>query len=124
MRFLIYCIAVVAVLLLFSSCKHTVNFDEYPAISFATSVSPVIISNCTQSGCHGNKQSESFKLLAYDDIIRHGRITPGSPNKSNLYSVIKTLNKNERMPIPPLNPLTNEQIKTIYLWIGQGAKNN
>jgi hypothetical protein len=105
-------------------CKHGIDYTQYPEIKYSTDVAPIIIANCTQDGCHGSTNSESFKLLTYDDLILHGEVKSGKPEKSKLYSVIKSLNNDIRMPVPPLAPLTDEQIKIIYLWIGQGAKNN
>ena len=51
-------------------------------------------------------------------------ITAGSPEKSKLYKTLKTLNEEDIMPKKPYNELTEKQIQLIYVWIGQGAKNN
>ncbi len=106
------------------SCRHTVDYSQYPEVKYSTDVSPVISANCTQSGCHGSVDFRRFSLLTYDDLIQHTHVVSGKPEQSNLYSVIRTLNKNNRMPVDPLPPLTDDQIKMIYLWIAQGAKNN
>jgi hypothetical protein len=54
----------------------------------------------------------------------NGGITAGSPEKSKLYKTLKTLNEEDIMPKKPYSELTESQIQKIYVWIGQGAKNN
>ena len=106
------------------SCKHKPNFDSMSKVSFATSIQPIIISNCTQSGCHGAVNGEKFKLLTYDELIKHTDVKAGSPETSKLYSVIRAYNAEDIMPRKPYDPLTEKQIQLIYVWIGQGALNN
>ena len=53
----------------------------------------------------------------------NGGIESGSPQKSELYQKLKTLG-DDIMPKKPYNELTEKQIQLIYVWIGQGAKNN
>ena len=106
------------------ACKHKTNFNSLPTVSYSTNIEPVIVSNCTQSGCHGGEEHRSFSLLSYDDVINHTGITAGNPDKSKLYKVIDSYNAGTVMPRKPYNKLTEEQIELIYVWIGQGAKNN
>lgn len=115
----------ISFLLIFSaSCKHKTNFNDLPEVSYSKTIEPIIAGNCTQSGCHGSEDHKRFKLLSYDDLIRYCRVVAGDPEKGNLYSVVNTYNKNNIMPPPPSNKLTEQQIQFIYVWIGQGAKNN
>jgi cytochrome c5 len=51
-------------------------------------------------------------------------IRPGYPGSSKIYKVITTTNTGDRMPEPPRNPLSQDQINLINTWITQGAKNN
>lgn len=121
-----FCIAGVLCLLLLS-CKHKTNFNDFPEISYGKTIEPIIAGNCTQSGCHGsgsNGDHESFPLLSYDDLIKYCHVIAGNPEKSDLYKVINTYNEGEVMPRKPYNKLTEKQIELIYVWIGQGAKNN
>ncbi len=108
---------------LFSSCKHKTNFNELTEVSYSSSIAPIIASNCAFSGCHGDSAFQEFSLVSYDGLI-NGGITAGSPEKSELYKVLKTLNDEKVMPKKPYNELTEKQIQLIYVWIGQGAKNN
>lgn len=107
---------------IFGSCKHKANFEELTQVSYASSVAPIISANCAFSGCHGDSAFTKFSLTTYDGLLSGG-ITPGSPEKSKLYQTLKTLG-DDIMPKKPYNELTEKQIQLIYVWIGQGAKNN
>lgn len=107
-----------------AGCKHKPNFDSMSKVSYATDIEPIIISNCTQSGCHGSVHSEEFKLLTYNDVIKHTDVKAGSPESSNLYNVIRSYNPEKMMPQKPYEALTEKQIQKIFVWIGQGALNN
>lgn len=105
-----------------ASCDHTPIIPEYPLVSFANDVQPIIIANCTQSGCHENGNNrEIFPLLTYNDVMNSGRVSPGNARNSRLYLAIVGSGENA---MPPGKLLTNDQITTIYVWIEQGAKNN
>ena len=101
------------------SCRREPDLTGYPEVKFATEVQPIIAANCTQSGCHNNVDGEEFSLVTYEEII--GYITPYKSYKSSLYKTI--VGKAERM-MPPSQPLTDDQIRTIFVWIEQGAPNN
>jgi hypothetical protein len=109
-------------LLFTSACRHDplTPLEDAPVISFKDSVLPVFISNCSQAGCHGSGGGE-FPLISYSDII--GRISPGKPHSSQLYKVI-TSNAFGAMPPSPNPKVSDTDIKTIYLWIMQGANDN
>lgn len=111
-------------LVLFVGCKHKTNFDALADVHYKTDIEPIISGNCTFSGCHGLVEKERFSLLSYDDLIKHTDVVAGSPEKSELYQVINTFNKNNVMPPKPYKQLSDIQIQLIYVWIGQGAKNN
>lgn len=106
------------------ACTHKTDFSLQPAVSYSHDIAPLVISNCTQSGCHGVTEASRFSLLSYDDLITNTNVKPGSPDDSKLIEVITSLNAFKVMPKNPYSPLTNQQIQTIYLWVGQGAKNN
>lgn len=105
------------------SCKHKTDFNNLTEVSYANNIAPIISSNCSASGCHGSSEFQKFSLSTYDGLM-NGGITAGSPEKSKLYKVLKTLNKEDIMPKKPFNELSEKQIQLIYVWIGQGAKNN
>lgn len=107
---------------LLSRCTHDplTPLEDAPAMSFKDDVQPLIISNCTQSGCHGGNGGE-FQLITYTDVMR--KVSSGKPHGSKLYKVIAA-NAIGVMPPKPNRHMTDVEIKTIYLWIEQGANNN
>lgn len=108
-------------LMLLKSCISDIQMEGYPEVSFSQEVQPVIAANCTQSGCHGNVDTEEFPLVTYDDI--RFKVEPGNGRKSELYRAM-TGRGVEFMPPGPSAPLTEDQIRSVFMWIEQGAKNN
>lgn len=102
-------------------CSHDPVIPATPEISFSSQVLPVITSNCASGGCHnGHYYEELSPLTSYSEIV--ALVVPGNAHKSELYKVITTLSGENAMP--PQGPLTEDQIRNIYVWISQGAKNN
>jgi uncharacterized membrane protein len=91
------------------------------SVYFVNQVMPIISSNCTMSGCHDNiTHADGVNLTSYTRIMQY--VVPGNPANSKLYkSIIKT--DGDRMPPPPMSPLTAAQKALIQKWITQGAKN-
>lgn len=112
----------VAVCFMLGSCKHQTNYNELTEVSYAKQVAPIIHANCAYSGCHGDSAFQKISITTYNGLI-NGGINPGSPEKSKLYLSLKSLD-DDIMPKRPYNELTEKQIQLIYVWIGQGAKNN
>ena len=81
----------------------------------------ILASNCNQPGCHGGIETEEFSLTTYNEVMVH--VDAGNGRKSNLYRVI-TGREKDIMPPEPLSLLTEDQIRTIFVWIEQGAPNN
>lgn len=120
-----FCTSVLLLILInFTNCTHMqiVNPNQ-PAVSFKDEVQPVLVGNCTTSGCHGASTGGEhlFPLLTYDDVINYGGISAGKPEKSNLYKAITGKGENR---MPPNGAMPDAQISIIYNWIAQGAKNN
>ena len=89
------------------SCKHEVIVPTSPVISFSTEVLPIIVGNCTQSGCHNGKIRT--KLSNYNEVMTDGGISPDNPSGSRLYTDIQSY-KMPRSPYPPLNDQQNAAI--------------
>lgn len=125
--------------LLLNSCRHEILFPDGggggsvivvpPAstcspdsVYFINDIMPIISSNCTMSGCHDvTSHADGVVLTNYSNIMRYVRA--GNAAESKLYKVIiKT--DGDRMPPPPMPPLTSAQKTLIQKWINQGAKNN
>ena len=119
------------------SCKHDIpeppngvsleesNLPCDPGkVYFNQQVLPILISNCTLSGCHDDaSHEEEVVLTSYNKVMATGEIKPGQPNESKLYKVIVTNDASDHMPPPPQPSLTSEQKSIIYNWIQQGAQN-
>mgnify|MGYP001552386846 CR=1 FL=1 len=129
-------------LILTIACTH----DPYPAMNtdpgtdnpnpigdtcdpsvvyFEQDVLPLLQANCAQSSCHDQGSAQDGVVLSdYASIMSTADVRPGNPNGSDLYEVLVETDLSKRMPPPPANPLTNEQISLIFDWIDQGAQNN
>ncbi len=106
------------------SCKHEIKNQATPEVSFTKDIQPIIVSNCTMSGCHGSENTSEFTLLTYDDVMLNGEIKANLPFESDLFEKITDIDQDDIMPPPPYQPLSQEQIALIEKWIKEGAKNN
>jgi hypothetical protein len=130
----------VAILITFYACRHQIPFTNLPGggsggpsnpptascdpdtVYFVNDIMPIISSNCTMSGCHDNiSHKEGVNLTSYANIKRY--VSPGNAPSSKLYKVI-VKNNEDRMPPPPMPPLSQAQKDKIAKWINQGATNN
>ena len=107
---------------LFCFCKHEPVIDSLPIVSFSTAVKPIISGNCTQGGCHDSYGQPPLTL--YSDLLKNDMVRPFDAYGSRLYISLCSQNKDEVMPRPPAAPLTDLQVRTIFIWITQGAKDN
>ena len=104
-------------LLLFSAaCTHDPVIPDSPLLTFEGNVKAITLNSCAQPGCHDGK-GEDPTLITYSDVMGH--VKSGDPRGSQLYKVITKLAGENAMP--PEGPLSDEQIRTIYIWILQGA---
>ncbi len=93
-------------------------------VYFEKDVLPILRSNCAKSGCHDAiTQEKDIILDSYANVMKSGEVRPYDLNKSDLYEVIRENDPDKRMPPPPNQPLTTDQIDIIKRWIQQGAKN-
>jgi hypothetical protein len=90
-------------------------------ICFERDVLPIFQSNCTMSGCHDAvTQEKGFNFTSYSSII--ASVQREDEGFGDILERITEDRPDKRMPRPPQNPLTAEQIATIRKWIEQGAK--
>ena len=107
---------------LLSACVHGEIYNpNYPAVSFRNDVQLVLSANCTMSGCHDNSGAELNSLTTYEDVIDSHWVNEGNANDSKLYQAIS--GKSEEQ-MPPSGSLSKDQIRIIFYWIEQGAKDN
>lgn len=93
-------------------------------VYFERDVLPILAASCAYAGCHNaGSASDGIILDSYENVIRTGKIRPGSPRNSEIYEVITEKDPDDIMPPPPSPALTASQIKIISDWIQQGAKN-
>lgn len=109
------------VLLALTSCKHDPIIPEV-VVSYTNDIAPMMAANCGDVGCHGTVNPEELQLTTYDQVA--GMVTPGKPQESKLYKIITQGGLEEPMPPPDRPRVPDEQIKLLYAWILQGAKNN
>ncbi len=105
-------------------CKDEPIIPDTPIVEFSNQIQPIIIGNCTASGCHGNYNPQQFLLTTYNEVMTHGAVKAKNAKGSKLYNVIVSNNIETKMPRKPNPDLSEKQIELIYLWIMQGAKNN
>ncbi|MBL7808244.1 MAG: hypothetical protein JNN28_10530, partial [Saprospiraceae bacterium] len=107
-----------------SSACYSIQVDPdnpVPTVGYEKDIAPIIAANCGQSGCHGTERTKKFNLLGHSSLSE--LVTPYKPHDSELYKVIR-LYSGGVMPPKPNDPLSDEQIGMIYVWILQGATEN
>jgi hypothetical protein len=120
--------------MVFKACRHEPllpDNDEPIAgschpdtIYFNRDLLPLLSASCARSGCHdAATQADGVKLTDYSSVLETGDVKPGNPEDSDLYEVLVDDDPEDRMPPPPSDPLTSEQIAMFYTWIMQGALN-
>lgn len=143
------CIFFVAVL--FPSCKHDSMFNVEPdptdptdttgtggnngggsgvpcdpdSVYFNNQILPILISNCTQSGCHNDQdREEGVVLTSYQSLVSTvENATLNNWDENDLLKVLIEVDLDKRMPYGK-PPLPQAQIDLIGRWVAQGAKNN
>jgi hypothetical protein len=88
---------------------------------FERDVRPILVASCTK--CHGAKKQESgLRLDSRSALIRGGEsgpaVVPGEPSKSLL---MRAINQQDDLVMPPDRKLTDAQIGVLRLWIERGA---
>jgi hypothetical protein len=100
-------------------------FSFEDEINYSSDVKPILNKNCIH--CHGGvKAKGGFSVLFREDALaklESGKyaIVPGEPGESEMIRRIKESNPEERMPYNH-EPLSKKDIRTLTLWIKQGAK--
>lgn len=96
------------------------------SVYFQNQILPILVSNCTQSGCHNEQDhKEGIILTSYATMVQTvENATVNDPDENELLKVILETDPDDRMPEPPNDPLTADQIALISQWLAQGGKNN
>lgn len=94
-------------------------------ISFSRQIAPLLTEKCVE--CHREAKSKgSYRLDTFERLAKAGdseapALTPGKPETSELYRLLVTDEKADRMP-KKADPLTAEEIALVKQWIAQGGK--
>jgi hypothetical protein len=107
-----------AMVMALSCCRNSPDVPLTPVLTFNQDVQSIILNNCATTGCH-DRSGEGRRLVTYAEVMHY--VTPDKPYQSKLFNVITRLSFNR---MPPKGLMSDEQIKVIYIWVLQGAKEN
>ncbi|MDC0935000.1 hypothetical protein OAS39_01845 [Pirellulales bacterium] len=112
-----------ALILAVSGASIAAAADAADKVDFATQIQPLLLENCAK--CHGEKKKLGKLQLHTPDAIKSFHeeelLVAGKPDDSELYQRL-TLPKDNKKRMPKgADPLPDEQLKLIRLWIEQGA---
>lgn len=95
-------------------------------ICFVQDILPIFSSSCAITDCHDAATHEDgYTLTNYTTITGNpGSIVPFQPDESKIYKVVTENEEDDRMPPPPRQALTSEQIQKLRKWILEGALNS
>ena len=95
------------------------------SVYFSNQILPILISNCTQSGCHNDIDREDGVILTSYQSLRSTveNVTSTNWDDNELLEVLLEDDTDKRMPYGK-PPLPQAQINLIKTWVQQGAKNN
>jgi len=90
-----------------NGCSFTLDETVLSGVSFIQSISPIIMTNCALSTCHGGTQFPDFRVFG------------------NIQSNAKKIKENTQSRFMPLiGSLTQEEIDLIACWVDDGAPEN
>jgi len=128
---LIPAILLSAIILLSYACSDNLSHNPgdivFPdsGVSFQEHVQPVIIYNCSYSGCHSDQyQAGGLRLtdyFSYFSTAALGLVVPNNPDGSRLVQIIENPTYHNPYIIWQLN---DNHKKGIRKWIEEGAQNN
>ncbi|HEY7119275.1 MAG TPA: c-type cytochrome domain-containing protein [Tepidisphaeraceae bacterium] len=94
-------------------------------VSFRRDIAPILVRQC--QGCHGPEKTKSaYRLDTFTRLMIPGKnkaapITPGHPDRSEIYRLITAKDEDDRMPKDG-DPLKPAQAEAFRRWILAGAK--
>lgn len=95
------------------------------SVYFQNQILPILVSNCTESGCHNEiDRQDGVVLTSYQNLLATvEHVTDNNQDENKLMEVLLEDDPEDRMPYNKA-PLPQAQINLITAWIQQGAKNN
>jgi len=124
--------------LLIFACKHEPLVPNDPVVDppsgnacspdsvyFQNQILPLLVSNCTESGCHNAQDhKEGIVITSYGTLMSTvERVTSNDWGKNKLIKSLQETDLEKRMP-QNKPPFTTDQIDLIKKWVNQGALNN
>jgi len=106
-----------------ASCSTKPDLTGVPEVSYTNDVKRIMSANCNFEGCHGGGGHNKGSLETYEGVMSFGGVKAGDAHGSKLYRLI-TGRSGPKMPPSGYNEVSNADIKTLYIWIEQCAKNN
>jgi outer membrane biosynthesis protein TonB len=100
--------------------------EEAALVSFKRDVWPIIDDQCIT--CHENPDADGdYEMNTVENMLKSGKkggpgVIPGNPDESSIIKYIRGIAK-PRMPEDE-DPLTEDQIHTLRMWIAAGAKDD
>jgi hypothetical protein len=140
-RFALVVLLFSALLLSVFACKHepinpngpsdptvdppTTGVCDPDTVYFQNQILPILVSNCTESGCHNAQDHEDGVVLtSYQSVLTTvEHITENDWEENKLIESLEETDLDDRMP-QNKPPLTTAQINLLKTWINQGALNN
>jgi len=122
-----------AVLLTLAACLTACDKAEQPKlhkVTYADDVRPILQKHCIECHAAGQQGARASGLLmdSYASLMKGTTfgpvINPGSPMASSLYILISGKDKLTITMPHGKEPLSDEEIKTIRVWIETGAVEN
>ena len=118
--------------IIFLTCLYIVGCVTTPQISYQQDVHPIFVDKCI--ACHTPPNGEGYRKTGLDmesyETLMEGSIygpaiVPGNSRKSPVNMLVegRAGNLSGEMKIRH-SPITDHEIKTLHLWVEQGAKNN
>jgi len=93
-----------------------------PLACFSRDILPVLVSRCASAGCHDAiTHQNGYVFSSYSTTVT--AVTPGNPQESKLYEVIKFASGEDKMPPAGSPQLTVAEIDSVAAWISDGALN-
>jgi hypothetical protein len=108
-------VVVLCIWLYTTSCTKSIG--EIESHHYKTEINPILITHCTQNGCHNGREKKLGDFSVYEDVQRY--IKPGFPAFSELY--IQISGASPEMPPKHYPALSTAEIYKIRHWIARGA---
>lgn len=106
---------------LFAAAPFAGAQDEERGEYFESRVRPLFAAQC--NACHTGAASGGLRLDSREAVLKGGNsgpaVVPGAPEESLLMTIVNY--KHERIKMPPVGKMPDEDLAVLKQWIGDGA---